>query len=262
MNFGLNLGEAAGAGIAAHIHMHALPRWIGDTNFMTVTADTRVLPETSTSPGSGFARAWHTSGCRRLTQQIALISCRNKQRSHIRTSDDVAASSDESSPSLLSPMGRKTWLRHRASSSVSSPPRRPPGCEAGTGGLRRRSRRPPGPTPIRTQSVLRSERTGGRPHHRRHPFARPASARAEHHGFPKRPLRPRMRTPRISSIYTSQRSVESVPEQFQLGFGSLRPGLTLIRRAGPARSGRSHPCCLEVCNLPTRWHQEYTRVYR
>lgn len=44
-NIGMNVGASAGAGIAGHIHMHVLPRWFGDVNFMTAVGETRIIPE-------------------------------------------------------------------------------------------------------------------------------------------------------------------------------------------------------------------------
>jgi ATP adenylyltransferase len=46
INMGLNIGKAAGAGVAGHVHLHALPRWVADANFVSVLGETRILPET------------------------------------------------------------------------------------------------------------------------------------------------------------------------------------------------------------------------
>ena len=61
VNFGLNLGEAAGAGVAGHLHLHGLPRWTGDSNFMTVVAETRILPEPLTVTWSRLREAFAAS---------------------------------------------------------------------------------------------------------------------------------------------------------------------------------------------------------
>lgn len=57
-NVGVNIGEPAGAGVADHVHIHALARWAGDTSFMTATASTRVIPETLEDTYNRLKTAW------------------------------------------------------------------------------------------------------------------------------------------------------------------------------------------------------------
>lgn len=57
-NIGMNLGSAAGAGIADHLHLHIVPRWNGDTNFMPVLGDVKVLPDALASSAEKLRRAW------------------------------------------------------------------------------------------------------------------------------------------------------------------------------------------------------------
>lgn len=61
VNVGINLGVGAGAGVPDHLHVHCLPRWLGDTNFMTALAETRVLPEPLSVSWQKLRAAWPSS---------------------------------------------------------------------------------------------------------------------------------------------------------------------------------------------------------
>jgi ATP adenylyltransferase len=60
INVGANIGRAAGAGVPGHVHVHVLPRWTGDTNFMTAIAEARVLPEPLTKSYEKLRAVWPT----------------------------------------------------------------------------------------------------------------------------------------------------------------------------------------------------------
>jgi ATP adenylyltransferase len=72
MNYGANVGRVAGAGFPGHLHLHLVPRWNGDTNFMPTVAETKVLPES-------LGRTWS-----RLRRAIATIETQGKRRAGAR----------------------------------------------------------------------------------------------------------------------------------------------------------------------------------
>jgi len=72
INLGMNIGKAAGAGIAGHIHMHVLPRWVADANFLSVVGETRILPETLEETWKRMTKAMGKQSAGRMDGQMPL----------------------------------------------------------------------------------------------------------------------------------------------------------------------------------------------
>jgi ATP adenylyltransferase len=61
MNIGVNLGRASGGSVPTHLHVHVVPRWVGDSNFMSAVAGTQTLPESIPTTAAKIRAAWHAA---------------------------------------------------------------------------------------------------------------------------------------------------------------------------------------------------------
>ena len=75
LNVGVNLGQAAGGSVSGHLHVHVVPRWGGDSNFMTAVANTRTLPEAISDSAAKIRAAWERARWRRATVTTTATSC-------------------------------------------------------------------------------------------------------------------------------------------------------------------------------------------
>ena len=123
VNVGMNLGRAAGAGVPDHLHVHVLPRWSGDTNFMTTVAEVRVMPEALPASAAKVRRRVAGGSVRRDGPRRCLLVAGVARRRGVRRGAVTAARR----PARRRRRSRRRPVRPRAAASTTSTaPRRPP----------------------------------------------------------------------------------------------------------------------------------------